>query len=1731
MKSRLFRLVSLLVIMSMIVMPASAKNTSIADYPTDGSNPQGGKYQQVEAVPVSETGRYVVLLQGESLLRSAAGKSDLNSVESQAYLTELRQKQDAFVEGLKADLGHEIKVQYRYDVILNGLSIEASAEEAAKIAGMPFVRQVLPVTIEHPDTDAGPEWIGADNLWDGSSTPNAVGSKGEGVIVGILDTGINFDHPSFADPGPVDGYAYPTPAKYLGVCDSGNAQQYDPAYATACNDKLIGGYTYIVGEAISPEDSEGHGSHTASTVAGNQVSLTFLGVPVTISGVAPHAQIIAYDVCDADGCYGDASAAATQQAILDGVKVINYSISGGKAPYSDVTELAFLDASDAGIFVATSAGNLRTEPSTNGQVNHLSPWVMTVAASSHNRKFTNDIDVVSPTPVPATYTNMAMITGSSPLAFPALNDVELVWAGEDTASSTAPFTDNRQGCNPFPTGYFTGKVALIRRGTCNFAVKVNNAANAGAIGALIYADARPPISPGGLEATTIPAGFLYLSSPDATAFAAWMDTHAPVLIDMTANGRVTNDAWGDIKADFSFRGPGANNFEVLKPEITAPGLEILAAVSDGTIPPSGTAEFELLQGTSMSSPHTAGAAALVKALHPTWTPAMIKSAIMLTAKNTGLIKEDMVTPADAFDFGAGRVNLTLAGLTGLVMKETTANYQAADPALGGDPKTLNLPSLQSNNCVGTCSWTRTFTSVANAPATYVANAPAWITVTPNTFTIAPGANQVVTFEANVAAMPVDAWAYGTVSFETTSHFAGTGAPTTLLNESFTDTVFPPTNWAIYDVDAVGASALWQRNTTYSSTAPASARHQYGCSADQEGWMVTPQVAVPLVGITTINFQQRGDYTGDLVYHGVLVSTGSALPSSGQFVEVAQPATPPEDAWTTTPVQVDLSAYAGQNVYVAFKYTGNCADTWWVDDVQVVNTPVGEPISDVHLPLAVMPTAGNLPELATFYTYRDADGVTLTDLQAIAISTLTIDTYGLAVADLNTITLNPDPTPADAFDNLSQVYWTNIPVPAYSMRLVNEITQSTSNDIDLYVGYDLNGNGHPDSNEVVAKSATGAVLEYVNVGPDWVYWNADDQFWVLVQNWDGAVGDTVTLATGVVPGTDEGNLTVSGPTSNPAGALFDLNLAWDEDTEEGDRMYAYLDVYADSTYTNYIGFIQLDVRRGPDDVVKTVSRPAAKPGDTVTYTITLNNYKSADAIYDVVDAIPDGLTYVPGSVTGGAVYSATTNSILWSGVVPGASFRDYVMTTSAVDPACTLGIMADGNPADAYLDWKTTSYAFSSSSSISGDTFWYNTFSAYPAFNFYGVDYTGGLQFTADGYTLLGGTGPVPANQDLPDPANPNNVMAMFWRDLVVTYDLATNKGVTMVGDSATFATIEYDDVALKSDPTKTLDFEIGYFLQPDDTPGAYEIIFAYDNITPGTFADNIGTVGVENADGTLGTQYAYNSAALATLQNGMAICFDYAIVPPPATVITFQVTVDADNTYPSVTNIALHDTDDLNTVVESASVDLIIGNATPVAVDDTYAATEDVVLNVPALTGLLANDFDIDGDTMMASLLADPTHGTVEVFADGSFTYTPDKDFNGVDTFTYRLVTFPAKAWIDDGMVTINVAAVNDAPVASVIADVDWLARVAHTYAITPFTDVDGDTLTYSATSNGGALPAWLTINPATGAFSGTPSNDNVGDYDIVVTASDGHGGTATSPFELTVLLNPFLTFLPVVTK
>ena len=650
-------------------------------------------------------------------LRTGEGKGrvDVQSPAALAYLDALRSRQADKVAKMGKAFGRPLEPMHSMQHAFNGVILQLSLEEAEALRGQPGVTLVEPYHEYELDTDIGPGRIGAPVVWrDGTGLRNPPGvrrpptqrrgARGEGVVFGIVDSGINFGSPSFSAVD-IDGYRHTNPlgeGNYLGTCAPGGIDD------GRCNSKLIGGYDFIctltticndpaLREFPGFSDENGHGSHVASTAAGNRRLATFRGNTVDISGVSPRGNVIAYDACytNAAGqglCPNVSTLAAINQGVADGVDVINYSIGGGQQPWTQANSLAFLAASDAGVFVSASAGNSGPGPGTLGNVQ---PWVSSVAAAQHGRGAFNQIlQVTGPVPPPAALQALPLTPGVNGVAQVA--DIPgttllVVSPGIDTGDD---------GCAAFPADLFADAIAVIRRGACPFSQKVNNAEAAGSIAVIIANNAAGALTPS-VPGTNIPAFAATLAASNALRDFAAANPGVTAALPLAAMPFPNTP---DALAAFSSRGPGG--FDYIKPDITGPGVLILAAYA-GTAPTGFEQIVNTISGTSMSSPHNAGAAGLLRQLHPTWTPSEMKSAMMMTAAQTVLL-EDGVTSAGPFAAGAGRIQIDAAAKSGLVLGETTANYEAANPATGGDPSSLNLPSMARANCVGSCTFERTF---------------------------------------------------------------------------------------------------------------------------------------------------------------------------------------------------------------------------------------------------------------------------------------------------------------------------------------------------------------------------------------------------------------------------------------------------------------------------------------------------------------------------------------------------------------------------------------------------------------------------------------------------------------------------------------------------------------------------------------------------------------------------------------------------------------------------------------------------------------------------------------------------------------------------------------------------------------------------------------------------------------------------------------------------------------
>jgi hypothetical protein len=661
-----------------------------------------------------------------------------------------RQKQDVL-----ATVGSPTTV-YSYETAVNGIAATLTGAQVGRLASDPRVLAVVPNRKRALDTVHSPQFLGLTGPQGTWAQAGGVAQAGRGVVVGVLDSGVWPENPSFAGrplatPGQPIRVAKADGGTFVGLCQAG--QRFP---STTCSTKLVGARFFVAGfkdanrksalakdEYLSARDGDGHGSHTASTAVGNA------GVDVTIegqgfgqaSGMAPAARLAVYKVCweatdeDATGCYDADSVAAIDRAVKDGVDAINFSVSGSVDTTVDAVEQAFLGAASAGIFVAASAGNSGPAAST---VAHPSPWVTTVAASTHHL-YEGTVTIGTG----AAYAGaMVSATGvpSSPLVF--AGDVAAAGAKDTEAALCLPGT--------LSAAKVDGAIVVCNRGTNARVEKSAVVAAAGGVGMVLANPTENSLDP---DFHSVPTVHVDVTAGNAIRTYA-RTTGATATI---TPGNSTPDAPPVPSiAGFSSRGPSlANQGDLLKPDVSAPGVGVVAAVSP---PHNSGRDWDLYSGTSMSSPHVAGLGALILGVHPQWSPATVKSAMMTTAY-------DLASGADPMAQGAGHVDPTRFLQPGLAYDAGATEWKRyykgqgldlfppsetdAQPAIAA--RDLNVPSIQIGQLAGEVSVRRTVTALrAGTWTAQVSGLPGIdASVSPTTLTLAQG--QKGTFEVTVDA--------------------------------------------------------------------------------------------------------------------------------------------------------------------------------------------------------------------------------------------------------------------------------------------------------------------------------------------------------------------------------------------------------------------------------------------------------------------------------------------------------------------------------------------------------------------------------------------------------------------------------------------------------------------------------------------------------------------------------------------------------------------------------------------------------------------------------------------------------------------------------------------------------------------------------------------------------------------------------------------------------------------
>jgi subtilisin family serine protease len=694
-------------------------------------------------------------------------KIDPNSAAVKKYAAYLASQHDAVLQ----KVGGAAKL-YDYSYTYNGFAAKLTAGQKAALEKQAGVLAVSPEEMVTADTSSTPTFLGLTapgGLWDQLGGPTAGKSgvgAGENVVIGVVDSGVWPESKSFSDRDAAGKLIYQQIPGWHGKCTPGESFN-----AAMCNQKLIGGQHFNASwggdagveaqrpwEFTSVRDYNGHGTHTASTAGGNNgvVATGPAAVFGSISGMAPRARVAAYkalwstqDGSTASGFTGDL-VAAIDQAVADGVDVINYSISGSLTNFADPVMISFLFAADAGVFVAASAGNSGPATST---VAHPSPWMTTVAAGTHNRDGRGSVTLGNG----VTYTGASVAT---PVASKPLVDSVNVGKAGANATDVALCTPNT-----LDPAKVTGKIVLCLRGVIARVDKSRAVELAGGVGMILYND---PDSSLNADFHFVPT--VHVDRASGLAIKAYIAGTANPTATINASTIIFN-APAPFTASFSSRGPLlAGGGDMLKPDVIAPGQDILAAVA-----PPGQAgrDFNLLSGTSMSSPHVAGLAALLIHKHPDWSPMAIKSALMTSASD--VLDGPNTNPLVIFRQGAGHVRPNSAADPGLVYDSgfndwlaflcgtTTAVNPASCTVLKNagfstDASDMNVASIAIGDLAGVQTVKRRVTNVGSTPATYTASvsglAGVTPTVTPSTLALNPGETKsyTVTFRRTTATL-------------------------------------------------------------------------------------------------------------------------------------------------------------------------------------------------------------------------------------------------------------------------------------------------------------------------------------------------------------------------------------------------------------------------------------------------------------------------------------------------------------------------------------------------------------------------------------------------------------------------------------------------------------------------------------------------------------------------------------------------------------------------------------------------------------------------------------------------------------------------------------------------------------------------------------------------------------------------------------------------------------------
>src|SRR6266481_6005590 len=578
------------------------------------------------------------------------GKIDFNNAANGKYQSALAHARNDFKQWLKAT-NSPVKVLREYDTVLNGFGVKLNGASFDSLRAGPGVVSVEPGLTYALSMNRSVGVINAPAAW---SALGGVANAGAGMKIGVIDSGIDQTHPFLTDNSLNPPAGFP---------------KFDPGNQQFTSKKVIVARVYFTGKpgSFTAAALQDHGTHVSGTIAGvhgtNAPATTSTPAVSGLTGVAPKAFLGNYNVFPGQTVNATSHdiAQAIEDAVKDGMDVINMSLGGGINGFKDQLTVASNRAANAGVVVAIAAGNSGPGVNTVESPGQAADAI-TACASTNNHFFGIPVIVAA--------TTFGAAVGDFNAFDPAVTAQLANWNGTAATAAAGAAT---QACTPIPAGTHTGKIVVIDRGVCTFSTKIRNARNAGAFGVLVVNNAPGDPAAMGQDGTAdqpaTPA--VMLAQNDRGAIRGAAATNASATANGTSFAEVlTNNQ--NFLAGFSSRGPA--NLLDIKPDVCGPGVNVLSSVLHGG--------FAMFQGTSMATPHVAGSSALLLQLHPDWTPAQVKGALVGTAT-----RDARLATTNPQNIGGGVINLAAATTTNAVLEPATLSFRKIEPE-SGQSKTI-----------------------------------------------------------------------------------------------------------------------------------------------------------------------------------------------------------------------------------------------------------------------------------------------------------------------------------------------------------------------------------------------------------------------------------------------------------------------------------------------------------------------------------------------------------------------------------------------------------------------------------------------------------------------------------------------------------------------------------------------------------------------------------------------------------------------------------------------------------------------------------------------------------------------------------------------------------------------------------------------------------------------------------------------------------------------------------